>query len=244
MGVEWTNPPENVRAALNTHPRFKAFNSVPGPDLAVSVRIITRAAARRIVTAAFEYAKKRGFKGVTICEKPNVVRETSGMMEETAKEVAKNYPGIALWSTNIDAQLMWLNKNPEDYNVIVASNLFGDILSDAFAGLVGGLGFAASGNIGDEVAVFEPTHGSAPKYAELNPPIVNPIAMILSAAMMLDHVGEGAKADRIRKAIADVVQEGKVRTYDMMRIPGGAKSIAQGAASTVQMGDAILEKLR
>ena len=140
------------------------------PDLAVSVRIITRAAARRIVTAAFEYAKKRGFKGVTICEKPNVVRETSGMMEETAKEVAKNYPGIALWSTNIDAQLMWLNKNPEDYNVIVASNLFGDILSDAFAGLVGGLGFAASGNIGDEVAVFEPTHGSAPKYAELDPP--------------------------------------------------------------------------
>jgi 3-isopropylmalate dehydrogenase len=208
------------------------------------VRIITRAAARRIVTAAFEYAKKRGFKGVTICEKPNVVRETSGMMEETAREVAKNYPGIALWSTNIDAQLMWLNKNPEDYNVIVASNLFGDILSDAFAGLVGGLGFAASGNIGDEVAVFEPTHGSAPKYAELNPPIVNPIAMILSAAMMLDHIGEGAKAERIRTAIADVVKEGKVRTYDMMRISGGARSIAQGAASTVQMGDAILEKLK
>jgi 3-isopropylmalate dehydrogenase len=242
-GVEWTNPPENVRAALNTHPRFKAFASVPPADLAVSVRIITRPAAQRIVTAAFEYAKKRGFKGVTICEKPNVVRETSGMMEETAKEVAKNYPGIALWSTNIDAQLMWLNKNPEDYNVIVASNLFGDILSDAFAGLVGGLGFAASGNIGDEVAVFEPTHGSAPKYAELNPPIVNPIAMILTGAMMLDHIAEGAKADRIRKAIADVVKEGKVRTYDMMRISGGTKSISQGAASTIQMTDAILAKL-
>ena len=243
-GVEWTNPPENVRAALASHPRFRAFVNVPGPDLAVSVRIITRNAARRIVTAAFEYAKRRGFKGVTICEKPNVVRETSGMMEETAKEVAKNYPGIALWSTNIDAQLMWLNKNPEDYNVIVASNLFGDILSDAFAGLVGGLGFAASGNIGEEVAVFEPTHGSAPKYAELNPPIVNPIAMILSAAMMLDHIHEGQKADRIRKAIADVVREGKVRTYDMMRISGGPKAIAQGAASTVQMTDAILEKLK
>ena len=166
------------------------------------------------------------------------------MMEEVAKEVAKNYPGIALWSTNIDAQLMWLNKNPEEYNVIVASNLFGDILSDAFAGLVGGLGFAASGNIGDEVAVFEPTHGSAPKYAELNPPIVNPIAMILSAAMMLDHVTENQKAERIRKAIADVVREGRVRTYDMMRIPGGAKSISQGAASTVQMTDAILDKLK
>jgi 3-isopropylmalate dehydrogenase len=138
---------------------------------------------------------------------------------------------------------MWLTKNPEDYGVVVASNLFGDVISDAFAGLIGGLGFAASGNIGKEVAVFEPTHGSAPKYAELNPPIVNPIAMILSAAMMLDHVGETVKADMIRKAIAAVVAEGKVRTYDMMRIPGGAKSIAQGAASTGQMTDAILAAL-
>ena len=242
-GIEWTNPPENVRNALASHPKFKAFANVPGADLAASVRIITRPAARRIVTAAFEYAKKKKFKGVTICEKPNVVRETSGMMEETAKEVQKNYPDIQLWSTNIDAQLMWLNKNPEDYNVIVASNLFGDILSDAFAGLVGGLGFAASGNIGDTVAVFEPTHGSAPKYAELNPPIVNPIAMILSAAMMVEHVGETDKSDRIKNAVAAVVKEGKVRTYDMMRIPGGAKSISQGAASTVQMTDAILAKL-
>ncbi len=242
-GIEWTNPPEIVRNALNSHTKFKAFANVPGPDLAASVRIITRPAARRIVTAAFEYAKKKKFKGVTICEKPNVVRETSGMMEETAKEVQKSYPDIALWSTNIDAQLMWLNKNPEDYNVIVASNLFGDILSDAFAGLVGGLGFAASGNIGDTVAVFEPTHGSAPKYAELNPPIVNPIAMILSAAMMVEHVGENDKADRIRNAVAAVVKEGKVRTYDMMRISGGAKSISQGAASTPQMTDAILAKL-
>jgi isocitrate dehydrogenase (NAD+) len=242
-GIEWTNPPENVRSALASHPKFKAFANVPGADLAASVRIITRPAARRIVTAAFEYAKKKKFKGVTICEKPNVVRETSGMMEETAKEVQKNYPDIQLWSTNIDAQLMWLNKNPEDYNVIVASNLFGDILSDAFAGLVGGLGFAASGNIGDTVAVFEPTHGSAPKYAELNPPIVNPIAMILSAAMMVEHVGETDKSDRIKKAVAGVVKEGKTRTYDMMRIPGGARSISQGAASTVQMTDAILAKL-
>ena len=243
-GIEWTNPPDNVRSALASHAKFKAFAMVPGADLALSVRIITRGAARRIVTAAFEYAKKRGFRGVTICEKPNVLRETSGMMEETAKEVAKNYSGIALWSTNIDAQLMWLNKNPEDYNVIVASNLFGDILSDAFAGLVGGLGFAASGNIGEEVAVFEPTHGSAPKYAELDPPIVNPIAMILSSAMMLDRVGEGAKADRIRKAIAAVVREGKVRTYDMMRLAGGPKAIGQGAASTHQMTDAILGRLQ
>jgi len=243
-GVEWTNPPEIVRAALNSHPRFKVFSGIPGPDIAVSVRIITRKAARRIITAAFEYARKKKFKAVTICEKPNVVRETSGMMEEMAKEVRKDYPEIQLWSTNIDAQLMWLNKNPEDYNVIVASNLFGDILSDAFAGLVGGLGFAASGNIGDEVAVFEPTHGSAPKYAELSPPIVNPIAMILSAAMMVEHVGETDKSQRIKNAVAAVVKEGKVRTYDMMRLSGGAKSISLGAASTIQMTDAILAKLK
>jgi 3-isopropylmalate dehydrogenase len=242
-GVEWTNPPEQVRAAFATHPKWKPFANVKGEDLAVSLRIITRAAAERIARAAFEWAKKYGYKNVTICEKPNVLRETSGMMEDAAKKVAKDYPGIPLWSTNIDAQTMWLTKNPEDYGCIIASNLFGDVISDAFAGLVGGLGFAASGNIGKDVAVFEPTHGSAPKYAELNPPIVNPIAMILSAAMLLDHVGENEKASRVRAAIAEVVREGKVRTYDMLRISGGAKSISQGAATTTQMTDAILAKL-
>ena len=242
-GVEWTNPPDGVRAALAIHPKFTPFAGTPGPDLAVSVRIITRNAAHKITKAGFEWAKKFGYKSVTICEKPNVLRETSGMMEEEAKKVAKEYPGIALWSTNIDAQTMWLTKNPEDYGVVVASNLFGDVISDAFAGLVGGLGFAASGNIGDEVAVFEPTHGSAPKYAELNPPIVNPMAMLLSAVMMLEHVGEMDKAKRMREAIAAVVKEGKVRTYDMMRISGGAKSISKGAASTTQMTDAILGKI-
>lgn len=242
-GVEWTNPPEQVRAALATHPKFKPFASTLGPDMALSVRIITRKAAHKICKAAFEWAKKYGYKSVTICEKPNVLRETSGMMEEEAKAVAKEYAGIALWSTNIDAQTMWLTKNPEDYGVVVASNLFGDVISDAFAGLIGGLGFAASGNIGDEVAVFEPTHGSAPKYAELNPPIVNPIAMFLSAVMLLEHVGENEKATRIRQAISAVVKEGKVRTYDMMRLSGGAKAISQGAASTIQMTDAVLAKL-
>jgi 3-isopropylmalate dehydrogenase len=242
-GVEWTNPPAQVREALSRHAKFKPFANVKGEDLAVSIRIVTRAAAEGICRAAFEYAKKFDYKSVTICEKPNVLRETSGLMEEVAKQVAKDFPGIPLWSTNIDAQCMWLTKNPEDYGVVVASNLFGDVISDAFAGLIGGLGFAASGNIGKEVAVFEPTHGSAPKYAELNPPIVNPIAMILCAAMMLDHIGETVKADMIRKAIAAVVAEGRVRTYDMMRIPGGPKSLSQGAASTTQMTDAILSAL-
>jgi 3-isopropylmalate dehydrogenase len=243
-GVEWTNPPEQVRTALATHSKFKAFAAVPPQDMAISVRIITRNAAHKICKAAFEWAKKYGYKSVTICEKPNVLRETSGMMEQEAKAVSKEYPGISLWSTNIDAQTMWLTKNPEDYGVVVASNLFGDVISDAFAGLIGGLGFAASGNIGDEVAVFEPTHGSAPKYAELNPPIVNPIAMFLSAVMMLEHVGELEKARRIREAIATVVKEGKVRTYDMMRLSGGPRAIGQGAASTVEMTNAVLAKLQ
>src|ERR1019366_699424 len=242
-GVEWTNPPEAVREALGLHPKFTPFGKVMGEDLAISVRVITRPAARRICEAAFQHASKHGYKSVTICEKPNVLRETSGMMEEVAKQVQKEFPEIQLWSTNIDAQTMWLTKNPEEYGVIVASNLFGDVISDAFAGLVGGLGFAASANVGREVAVFEPTHGSAPKYAGLNPPIVNPIAMILSAAMMLDHVGEDKKAHRIRHAIAEIVREGKVRTYDMKRIPGGPKSIVQGAATTSPMTDAILIKM-
>jgi isocitrate dehydrogenase (NAD+) len=165
------------------------------------------------------------------------------MFEEEARKIKENYPGIQLWSTNIDAQMMWLTKNPEDYGVLVAENLFGDIISDAFAGLVGGLGFACSGNIGADVAVFEPTHGSAPKYAELDPPIVNPIAMILSAAMLLDHVGEEAKAKRVRESVAKVVKDGRVRTYDMMRIPGSRESIARGAASTFDMTEAILSHL-
>jgi len=242
-GVEWTDPPAQVREALATHAKFKPFAEVASEDLAVSVRLFTRRACRRILTAAFEYAEKHGYRSVTVCEKPNVLRETSGMMEEVAREVQKKHANIHLWSTNIDAQMMWLTKNPEDYGVIVAGNLFGDIVSDAFAGLVGGLGFACSGNIGDEVAVFEPTHGSAPKYERLDPPIVNPIAMILSAAMLLDHVGESDKATNVRNAVAAVVREGKVRTYDMMRIPGEAGVIAEGAAMTPQITDAILDRL-
>ncbi|MEW6074090.1 MAG: isocitrate/isopropylmalate family dehydrogenase [Planctomycetota bacterium] len=242
-GVEWTDPPAQVRTALATHPKFAAFADVPGPDLAVSTRILSRSACRRICRAAFEYAARHGYRSVTICEKPNVLRETSGMMEEIGREVAADYPDIVLWSTNIDAQMMWLTKNPEEYGVMVASNMFGDIVSDAFAGLVGGLGFACSANIGAGVAVFEPTHGSAPKYASLEPSIVNPIAMILSAAMLLDHVGETEQARRIRDAVTMVVAAGRVRTYDMMRIRGGPRSIAEGAASTAQMADAIIEAL-
>jgi 3-isopropylmalate dehydrogenase len=243
-GVEWTDPPAAVRSALETHPKMKAFAGVPGPDLAVSARIVTRPACERIARAAFEHAKRHGYKTVTVCEKPNVVRETSGMMEDVAKAVSRDFPGIALWSTNIDAQMMWLTKNPEDYGVLVATNLFGDVLSDAFAGLVGGLGFACSANVGRDCAVFEPTHGSAPKYEKLDPSIVNPIAMHLSACMMLDHLGETERAERIRRAIGAVIARGEVRCYDMLRLPGGPEVFSRGACDTHQMTDAILAEVR
>lgn len=242
-GIEWTNPPAQVRDAFETHPKMKKFADVKNEDMAISTRIVSREATERIMRAGFEYAKKFGYKSVTVCEKPNVLRETSGMYMAVAKEVSKEFPEISFWDTNIDAQMMWLTKNPETYGVIISENMFGDIISDGFAGLVGGLGFACSANIGDEVSVFEPTHGSAPKYEELNPSIVNPIAMFLSACMMLDHIGEKEKADKIRKAIAEVIEEGKTKTYDMMKLRGGADVFEKGACTTQEMTDAVIAKL-
>jgi len=242
-GVEWTDPPDGVREALGGHPGFARFAEEPGPDVAVSTRIFTRSACRRIVRAAFRYASEHGYRSVTVCEKSNMLRETSGMMEDVAAEVHGEYPDIELRSTNIDAQMMWLTKDPERFDVIVSGNMFGDIVSDAFAGLVGGLGFAASANVGDDVAVFEPTHGSAPRYAELDPPIVNPIAMILSAALLVRHVGEDDRAQQIEDAVAAVVAAGRVRTYDMLRLSGGPEAIAAGAVPTSQVTDAVIEAL-
>jgi len=243
-GVEWTNPPDNVYEALMSHPKFKQnFAAVPRQDLAVSTRIFSRNACRRILTAAFEHAKNFGYGSVTICEKPNVIRETSGMMREEGRKISGSFPDIELWETNIDAQMMWLTKNPEDYGVLVSGNMFGDIVSDGFAGLVGGLGFACSANIGEEVAVFEPTHGSAPKYAEYETSIVNPIAMILSSCMMLDHLGEKDRAARIRNAVARVIAGGKVRCYDMLKLKGSPEVLQHGASSTRQMTDAIIRAM-
>ncbi len=244
-GVEWTNPGDQVYDALMTHPKFRDnFAWCPRPELAVSTRIFTKKYTTRIVRAAFEYAKNRGYSKITVCEKPNVIRETSGMMLKIAQEMSKaDYPNIWVEDVNIDAMMMWLTKNPENYNVIVAGNMFGDIVSDGFAGLVGGLGFACSANIGPEVAVFEPTHGSAPKYADYPVSIVNPIAMILSAVMMLDHIGESEMAARIKKAVSEVVAEGKVKAYDMLKMKGTPDVINQGAASTKAMADAVIAKL-
>jgi isocitrate/isopropylmalate dehydrogenase len=218
-GVEFYPFPDEVRDAVRKHnAKMARFDHHPADEMAVTLRINTKTGCRNIVTDAFEYAEKTGRKSVTVVEKPNVMRETSGLMVRTAREVAKDYPGIELWETNIDAMCMWLIKNPTDYSVLATSNMFGDIVSDLCAQLVGGLGFASSGNIGDDYAVFEPTHGSAPKYAGRYK--VNPIAMLLSTKMMLDWLGETDMGDRLENAIADVIREEKVRTYDM----GGSNS--------------------
>jgi isocitrate/isopropylmalate dehydrogenase len=230
-GVEFHPLPEKVRAALEEHsPRMEAFKGVASEDIALSTRIFTRQGCRRIVRQAFEYAANFGYPTVTVVEKPNVIRETSGLMVREARKIAAEYPGIELWETNVDAMAMWMVKNPQDYGVLVSSNMFGDIVSDLAAQLVGGLGFAASGNIGDELAVFEPTHGSAPKYAGQYK--VNPTAMLLATKLMLDWLGETETAKGLQQAIADVIAEGKVRTYDM-----------GGDSGTLDMARAVADKL-
>lgn len=212
-GVEFQPVPNEVFNALMSHKKMKKFENVPLDDMAISTRIFTRKACQNIVRQAFEYAKEHNRKSVTLVEKPNVIRETSGMMVQEARKIAKNYSGIELWETNVDAMCMWLVKNPQIYGVLVSSNMFGDIISDLSAQLVGGLGFAASGNIGDDFAVFEPTHGSAPKYAGMYK--VNPTAMLMSVKLMLDWLGEKKDAKKLEQAIANVIKDGKVRTYDL-----------------------------
>jgi 3-isopropylmalate dehydrogenase len=230
-GVEFHPLPDEVRNTLKAfNERMSRFDSVPGEEIAISLRVITKHGARRIVRQAFSYAQKFGYPTVTLVEKPNVLRETSGLMTREARSVSNDYPGIELWETNIDAQMMWLLKNPDDYGVIVTSNMFGDIVSDLAAQLVGGLGFAASGNIGDNFAVFEPTHGSAPKYAGQNK--VNPTAMLLATKLMLDWLGEDEKATRLENAIKQILAEGTVRTYDM-----------GGQSTTMDMAEAVRDRL-
>ncbi len=213
-GVEFHPVEKEIMTFLNDHhPRMKRFAHHSPQDLAITLRIITRAASQKIIRAAFDYAKKHGYPTVTVVEKPNVLRETSGLFVRQARAIAKEYPDIELWETNIDAMCMWLVKNPENYGVMVTSNMFGDIISDLSAQLVGGLGFSASGNIGDDFAVFEPTHGSAPKYAGLYK--TNPMAMLLTTKLMLDYLGETDRAQQLESAIQKVLSSGKLRTYDM-----------------------------
>ncbi len=222
IGVEYPHVPEEFYAV-------KGMDKIPR-HAAISLRAITPEASERIVRAAFEYARKYHRKKVTAVHKANVLRLTDAVFMEAARKVAAEYPDIPFEDANIDAMGMWLLKNPLNYDVIVTTNLFGDIISDLCAQMVGGLGFGCSGNIGTNYAVFEPTHGSAPKYAGQYK--VNPIAAILAARMMLDWLGESDKAAQIEGAVAAVLAEGKVRTYDM-----------GGNNSTLEMAHAIADRL-
>ncbi len=230
-GVEFAPVPAALRDVLAQLSKpFAHFAAVAPEEYAITCKINTRKGSERIIRAAFEYAKAHGYPKVTVIHKANVVRATEGLFLETAKEVAREFPGVAMDDANVDAICMWLLKDPEKYGVLVATNLFGDIISDLCAQMVGGLGFGCSGNIGEKLAVFEPTHGSAPKYAGQYK--VNPIATILAAKMMLEWLGETAMAARIEGAVAAVIAEGKVRTYDM-----------GGAFSTLDMARAVAAKL-
>jgi len=226
-GVEFAPVPGELAQTLaRLAGPFAPFAALPGDEYAVSCKINTRRGSARIARAAFEFARAHRRRKVTIVHKANVVRATDGLFLEEARRVSRDYPEIACDDANVDAVGMWLLKNPLQYDVLVAPNLYGDIVSDLCAQMVGGLGFACSGNLGEELAVFEPTHGSAPRHAGLGK--ANPIATILAARMMLDWLGEDEKAERLSRAVAAVVAEGRVRTYDM-----------GGAASTMDMARAV-----
>jgi 3-isopropylmalate dehydrogenase len=230
-GVEFSPVPEALSHMLASLSKpFAPFAALKPDDYAISCKINTRRGSERIIRAAFEFARKFGRRKVTVVHKANVVRATDGLFLEIAKEVARDFSEIAMDDANIDAMTMWLLKNPFNYDVLVAPNLYGDIISDLCAQLVGGLGFGASGNIGEHLAVFEPTHGSAPKYAGQYK--VNPLATILAAKMMLEWLGENEKASLIENAVTAVIEEGRVRTYDM-----------GGSATTIEMAEAVAARM-
>jgi isocitrate/isopropylmalate dehydrogenase len=228
-GVEFNPVPAELSDLLQKLSKpYSAFKYIPDDQLAISCKINTKKGSEKIIRTAFEFAKKHNRKKVTVVHKANVVRATDGLFLELAREISKEYPEIQQDDANIDAMTMWLIKNPFNYDVLVAPNLYGDIISDLCAQMVGGLGFGCSGNIGDKLAVFEPTHGSAPKYYGLYK--VNPIATILATKMMLDWLGEKEMAVKLENAVARVISEGKVRTYDM-----------GGNNTTIEMANAIAE---
>jgi isocitrate/isopropylmalate dehydrogenase len=214
-------------------------------EVAVSWRVFSKEGCTRIIRAAFEYAKATGRKSVHCCNKANVIRQTDGMMKRIFLEIAKEYEqyGIKAVEENADATAMWLIKNPQDYSVIVASNVFGDILSDEASQLTGGLGFAPSGNIGDSTALFEPSSGSVPKYAHKYR--VNPSAMLLTSKMMLEYLGLDEAGAKIENAISKVLTENKpgTLTYDILRDFRGDPDWEKNAASTIDMATAIAQKI-
>jgi len=222
-GAEWPRVPQEFYAA-------RGMERV-SPNAAVSMRAITRRASQNIAQAAFEFAEKHGRKKIRAVHKANVLRATDGLFLDAVREMAREHPKIRLEEMYIDNCCLQLVLDPLKFDIILTTNLFGDIISDLCAGLVGGLGFAPSANIGRKWALFEPAHGSAPDIAGKG--IANPIAAILSAAMMADWLGERKKGRDIEAAVADVIKEGKVRTPDM-----GGKS------TTMEMGRAVAGRLR
>jgi isocitrate dehydrogenase (NAD+) len=215
---------------LNKHSKRKI-----GADAGISIKPISVAGTDRIVRYAFDYARKMGRKKVTSVHKANIMKFSDGLFLATAREVAKKYPDIEFEDRIVDNLCMQLVRRPQQFDLLVLPNLYGDIISDLCAGLVGGLGLAPGANLGDEIAVFEATHGSAPKYKGQNK--VNPMSMMLSGVMMLKHIGEAKAAEKLEKAIARVIAEGKSVTYDMK--PEGTTVVG-----TSQVADAIIEKVR
>lgn len=225
---------ENVDLVVvreNTEDLYAGVEHMVGEDAAESIKIITRKGSERIVRFAFDFAVREGRKKVTAVHKANIMKCTDGLFLKVAREIAAEYPQIEFEDRIVDNMCMQLVQKPELYDVLVMPNLYGDIVSDLCAGLVGGLGVAPGANIGEEIAIFEPVHGSAPKYAGLNK--VNPTAMILSAVMMLRHIGEPAVADKIHRALREVIRAGKTVTYDL-----------GGGATTMEMAEAVIAKMK
>jgi len=206
-------------------------------DSGISLKLISRFASERIVRFAFNYAKRHGRRKVTAVHKANIMKYSDGTFLESARKVVQDFQGIEFEDRIVDNMCMQLVQKPHLYDVIVAPNLYGDILSDLCAGLVGGLGVAPSVNIGDDFAVFEPTHGSAPKYAGLNK--VNPTAAILCGAMMLEYLGEDEAAKNVEQAVANVIREGKNVTYDFKEDPNDPSAVG-----TKEMAEAIVEEIK
>lgn len=214
----------------NTEDLYAGVEHMVGPDAAESIKIITRQASQRVVRFAFEYARREGRHKVTAVHKANILKFSDGLFLESARQVADEYGDIEFEDRIVDNMCMQLVQKPELYDVMVMPNLYGDIVSDLCAGLVGGLGVAPGANIGDTMAVFEPVHGSAPKYAGLDK--ANPTATILSAALMLKHMGETDAARKVVDAVRKVIGAGEQLTYDL-----------GGTAGTSEFADAIIEKL-
>ncbi len=233
-GIEYeagTPEAEHVIAELNG---LQSKQITPGSG--ISVKPISRAGSERIIRFAFEYAREHGRKRVSCVTKANIMKFTDGLFLEVFREVAKDFAEIEPWENLVDATCMGLVQRPEEFDVLVLPNLYGDILSDLTAGLVGGLGVAPGANIGPDVAVFEATHGSAPKYKGQNK--VNPTAMILSGKLMLEHLGERDAAQRLEQAVAEVIRQGDNVTYDMK-----ASRDDPTAVGTSEYADAIIERL-